>query len=152
MKANVRGRLAPSLLLPVPLVIGTKFYAGPAHAQVHAPRGWGALRHALDRSRAPGGPSPLFGDGWWCAFRNVRAGVSTALDPLAFQTVRRMFTGHTLVGSTFGCWDLLHYGLRALLGALPVRNIRRTTPDDWGILPGEGSRPTPNYIFQGREV
>lgn len=153
MQANVRGRLALSLLLLVPLGIGTRFYAGPTHAQVPGHAGgvlyvtlWTVAVVLMAPHLSPGtaGGGVLF----------VTCGLEF-LQPwhsLAFQTVRQMFTGHALVGSTFGWWDLLHYGLGALLGALLVWNIRRTTPDEWEILPGKGCRSTPNYIFQGREV
>jgi len=44
-------------------------------------------------------------------------------DFLELQAVREMFVGHALLGSTFSWWDLAHYGVGAVLGALLVRGV-----------------------------
>lgn len=131
METNIRGRLALSLLLLLPLGIGTKFYAGPASAWVHAHAGgvlyvmfWTVavvlVAPRLSAETAAGGV--LF----------VTCGLEflQLWHPSALQTVRQTFIGHALIGSTFGWWDLLHYGLGALLGTSLVRGIRWTTPDE----------------------
>lgn len=50
--------------------------------------------------------------------------------PPALQTVRKTFIGHALIGSTFGWWDLFHYGIGAVLGVLLVRGLARTVSDE----------------------
>jgi len=131
MYPKIRQRLALCLLLMVPLGIGTKLYAGPAAEWIRAHGGgllyvifWTAVVSLLAPSLSP-----------WKAAGGVFF-VTCGLEflqlwrPPILQAVRETFVGRALIGSTFDGGDFLHYGLGALLGALLVMSVRRTSADE----------------------
>ncbi|PSQ74615.1 MAG: hypothetical protein BRD36_01890 [Bacteroidetes bacterium QH_7_64_110] len=50
--------------------------------------------------------------------------------PPTLQTIRQTFLGRVLIGAAFDWWDLVHYGVGAVLGVLLVRKTARATSDD----------------------
>ena len=125
-RTKIRGPLAVCLLLLAPLGIGTKFYAGPAAGWIHSHAGgvlyvlfWTVAVVLVVPSLSP-----------WVAAGGVLF-VTCGLeflqlwDPAALQALRETFLGHALLGSTFSWWDLPHYGVGAVLGALLVRGVTR---------------------------
>lgn len=131
MRTSVRRRLALSLLFLVPLGIGTKIYAGPAAGWVrgHA----GGLLYVVFWIGVVATVLPHLSP-WKTAggvlFVTCLLEFLQLWHPPVLQTVRQTFIGRVLIGTTFAWWDFLHYGLGALLGALFVRGITRTAPEN----------------------
>ena len=131
MQSEMRRRLALTLVLLVPLGIGTKFYAGPAAGWVrgHA----GGILYVVFWTTAVAlvlpSPSP------WRVAGGVFF-VTCGLEflqlwrPPTLRTIRQTFLGWVLIGAAFDWWDLVHYGVGAVLGALLVRKTARATSDD----------------------
>ena len=131
MQSEMQQRLALTLVLLVPLGIGTKFYAGPAAGWVRGYAGGILYLSLLDCCGGPRAPFSIpVDDSDRGVFRNVRAGVFTALASTDLQTIRQTFLGRALIGTAFDWWDLVHHGVGAVLGALPMREIIRAAPND----------------------
>ncbi|MFB6272495.1 MAG: DUF2809 domain-containing protein [Salinibacter sp.] len=121
---TTRQRLAFGLVLLVPLGLGTKFYAGPAAGWVHGHAGgvlyvvfWTMVVALAFPSLSPAtGAVGVF---------IVTCGLEflQLWSPSFLQAPRNSFLGHALLGSTFGWWDFLHYGIGAVAGSLLVRSI-----------------------------
>ncbi|MFB6097597.1 MAG: DUF2809 domain-containing protein [Salinibacter sp.] len=126
MKLAFRLRLALSILVLVPLGIGTKFYVGPGAqwVQGHA----GGLLYVVFWTTVVAVIVPTVSP--WRAACGVFI-VTCILEliqlwsPPVLQSVRQTFFGHALLGSTFEWWDFLHYGLGAIGGAVLVGELAR---------------------------
>ncbi|MFB6279692.1 MAG: DUF2809 domain-containing protein [Salinibacter sp.] len=136
----IRQRLALSLLVLIPLGIGTKYYAGPAAGWVHGHAGgvlyvifWTVVVVLAGPSLSP-----------WAAAGGVFV-VTCGLEflqlwsPSWLEAIRDTFSGHALLGSTFGRWDLLHYAIGAVCGGLFVRAVSRRASADGVPLSNDGS-------------
>lgn len=136
----IRRRLSLSLLVLIPLGIGTKFYGGPAAGWVHGHAGgvlyvifWTVVVVLAGPSLSP-----------WTAAGAVFV-VTCGLEfsqlwsPSWLDAIRDTFFGHALLGSTFGRWDLLHYAIGAVCGGLFVREVSRRTSADGAPLFNSGS-------------
>lgn len=140
----IRRRLALSLLVLIPLGIGTKFYGGPAAGWVHGHAGgvlyvifWTVVVVLAVPSLSP-----------WTVAGGVFI-VTCGLEflqlwsPSGLEAIRDTFFGHALLGSTFGRWDLLHYAIGAVCGGLFVQEVSRRTSAD-------GLRPFNDDLTEGR--
>lgn len=58
--------------------------------------------------------------------------------PPVLERVRQTFIGHALIGSTFEGWDLLHYGVGAVLGGLFIQKMKQSV-----------EMPSPDTIIHG---
>lgn len=128
---SIRQRLAVSLLVLIPLGIGTKFYGGPAAWWAHGHVGgvlyfifWTVVVVLAVPSFSP-----------WAVAGGVFV-VTCGLEflqlwsPVRLEAIRDTFFGHALLGSTFGRWDLLHHAIGAVCGGLFVRAVSRRTSAD----------------------
>jgi hypothetical protein len=140
----IRRRLALSLLVLIPLGIGTKLYGGPAAGWVHGHAGgvlyvifWTVVVVLAVPSLSP-----------WTVAGGVFI-VTYGLEflqlwsPSGLEAIRNTFFGHALLGSTFGRWDLLHYAIGAVCGGLFVQEVSRRTSAD-------GLRPFNGDLTEGR--
>lgn len=131
MRIPARRRFALSLLLLIPLGIGTKFYAGPATGWVRGHAGgvlyvvfWIVVVATVAPSLAP-----------WkmaCGVLLVTCllEITQLWEPAILQRIRRHFIGRTLIGTTFTWWDFPHYGLGAILGGIFVRGMGLTALEE----------------------
>lgn len=131
MPFSARQRFALSLLLLVPLGIGTKLYAGPAGEWVRGHAGgvlyvvfWIVVVATVAPSLAP----------WKMAsgvlFVTCLVEITQLWEPTILRQIRQRFIGRALLGTTFTCWDFPHYGLGAILGGIFVRRLGQTASEE----------------------